>query len=114
MMTRADHDLISELPEIILCAAIWYKDHSTPGQTVVNVEGLVLCGYRHPHIIGQYLELHGRTALANHEQGFLTSKNRFVSREEAAEIAFAVRQIPKQVKKLYSEDLYGQETKCCS
>lgn len=44
------------------------------------------------------------------EQGFLTSKNRFVSREEALEIALRENQVIdlSQVRgnRLFSEDLY--------
>lgn len=42
-------------------------------------------------------------------QGFLTNKNRFVDREEAAKIALAAQQIDclqYSKTKLYSEDLY--------
>lgn len=77
-----------------------------PIHTVNNVDGLVLCGRRHPDIIGQYTVLKGRTALQKYEHGFLTSKNRFVSRIEAAKIAFAAKQINKPKKDLFSEDLY--------
>jgi len=77
-----------------------------PVHTVNNVDGLILCGRRHPDIIGQYTVLKGRTALQKYEQGFLTSKNRFVSRSEAAKIAFAAGQIGKPKDSLFSEDLY--------
>lgn len=39
-------------------------------------------------------------------QGFLTSQNKFVDREEAAIIAFNMKQIVEEKKTLYSEDLY--------
>lgn len=39
-------------------------------------------------------------------QGFLTSKNRFVSREEAASIASAASQCDSSIARLHSEDLY--------
>jgi hypothetical protein len=44
--------------------------------------------------------------LTNHTQGFLTSKNRFVDRKEAANIAIAANQCEKTVTMLFSEDLY--------
>lgn len=39
-------------------------------------------------------------------QGFLTTKNRFVTREEAAEIAYSAGQISSPKEELYSEDIY--------
>jgi len=103
--------------EYILCAAIWHKDlllkredfpssHLRP----TNVDkGIVFCGYRHLQCLYQMIAM---TGLNQHEageeiQGFLTSKNRFVNREDAKNIAFNARQItrvPKYI--LFSEDLY--------
>ena len=102
---------MSKNEEQILCAAIWYKEvepratHrpiNTPG-------GIVLCGYRHGDIISQVLPLTGERQfkLGEHIQGFLTNKNRFVSREEGAEIWIKNGgQLKYSVDKLYSEDLY--------
>lgn len=46
----------------------------------------------------------------DNEQGFLTSKNRFVSREEALQIALKENQVLdlKEIRgnRLFSEDLY--------
>jgi hypothetical protein len=39
-------------------------------------------------------------------QGFLTSKNRFVDREEGGRIAFNAGQTVELKKTLYSEDIY--------
>jgi hypothetical protein len=49
-----------------------------------------------------------RAAVANAEQGFLTSSGRFVDREEGFSIAHAARQLIKVHKQgtLYSEDLW--------
>lgn len=99
------------MSEQILCAAIWYKgvipraSHrpiNTPG-------GVVLCGHRHGDIISQILPLTGEKQfkLGEHIQGFLTSKNRFVNREEGAEIFIKNGGTLKYSDtKLYSEDLY--------
>jgi hypothetical protein len=97
--------------EWILCAAIWYKTPITPMHTVINCPiGVVMCGHRHPHIIGQLKSVAGKRSVTSevgeYEQGFLTNKNRFVSREEAATIAFAAHQIEQEKKQLYSEDIY--------
>lgn len=98
----------------ILCSAIWYKDVPTAVFNPYNVDrGVVLCGWRHPNIIQQMKALTGKRTVRNGPdaagesvQGFLTSDNRFVSREEAATIAFKAGQIDKPLKLLHSENLY--------
>ena len=104
--------------EIILCAAIWYKE--IPLKNIIHGvlpkncdRGLVVLGYRHGQCMWTMGSLTGLRTVENaedgvgdFEQGFLTNKNRFVEREEAAEIAFAAQQIDKPIKRLYSEDLY--------
>jgi hypothetical protein len=100
--------------EKILCSAIhyfFYPNCFAPiGHSVSNkadYQGVVLCGYRHPHIISQFKALTGKsTGPSNSTQGFLTSTNRFVGRQEAALIAYKAQQIPEQKKELYSEDIY--------
>ena len=97
--------------EIILCAAIWYKEieprathrpKNTPG-------GVVLCGYRHGDIISQVIALTGKRhhELGESIQGFLTNKNRFVNREEAARIFIQNGgELQYHINELFSEDLY--------
>lgn len=49
--------------EHIICAAIWYKNQPDTENTyrVKNVTtGVVLCGWRHPYIIGQCSALLGK------------------------------------------------------
>jgi hypothetical protein len=46
------------------------------------------------------------TECGEYEQGFLTSTNRFVSREEGGEIAFNAGQTKELKTRLYSEDLW--------
>lgn len=97
--------------EYIVCAAIWYKELKAPVISVRNVNrGVVVCGHRHGHCIGVLLSLSGKRSVlpevGEYEQGFLTSKNRFVSREEAAEIAYKIGQIKEPIKTLFSEDIY--------
>lgn len=108
------------MQETILCAAIWYKELHLENPEVLenrgfrpyNVDmGVVLSGWRHHNCLYQMVAI---TGLADYqagesEEGFLTSKNRFVNREEAAKIAFAANQIKElkfSSKDLYSEDLY--------
>lgn len=104
-------------PEYILCAAIWYKDIplikpetlEPKGFNPYNVDrGMVFCGWRHANCIVAKSAITGLrdSQCGEHIQGFLTSKNRFVDREEAAEIAYLREQISQKKKELYSEDLY--------
>ena len=108
-----------EIPEYILCAAVWYKDLPMKRPEVLdnrgfrpyNVDrGVVISGWRHGNCIYQMVAITGLRSIpaeAGEEiQGFLTSKNRFVDRKEAGEIAFANGQTDELKTTLYSEDLY--------
>ena len=106
--------------ERILCAACWYEELELAkpealenrGILPYNVDkGIVFSGWRHANCIYQMVAI---TGLPQHKagkeiQGFLTSHNRFVDREEGANIALAAKQVTKlkySSKLLYSEDLY--------
>lgn len=102
-------------PEHILCAAIWYPDDRAEHivHRPTNIEkGIVVCGHRHHVIINQYYDMTlKKTSQVKNVQGFLTSKNRFVDRQEAFTIAHKTGQIMRQQivrdrASLYSEDLY--------
>jgi hypothetical protein len=105
--------------EYILCAAIWYKDLPTQKLLPKNIDkGIVVCGQRHGHCIDIMRSLgtlrsvtFGPDSVGENEQGFLTSKNRFVERIEAAEIAAKQGQVQidsliNPMVGLFSEDLY--------
>lgn len=94
--------------ERILCPAIHYENSTIGYQKRPRniARGLVLCGYRHDRIIAMYHGLTGNNTKSSDVQGFLTSFEMFVTREDAAQIAFDAGQIPELVKQLYSEDLY--------
>ncbi len=104
--------------EYILCAAILFKDGEHYVHSPVNIEyGLVLCGFRHGDIFCQTRMLRKQRmelGVLEEEQGFLTSKNRFVDRREAATIALSQNQFKDpeeyfEVSKsnyLYSENIY--------
>ncbi len=106
--------------EFIICAAIWFNDGNKYNNQPKNVEsGFVVSGRRHHNCfssvqsIGMALGndktmvVKKRIALEEREkQGFLTNKDRFVDRVEAAQIAYEAKQINKPLKELYSEDLY--------
>lgn len=105
--------------EFIVCSAIWYPNFplvSTKAhlRNPINIsDGLVIVGLRHCHCIHMMNSITGMTAFEinngiRETQGFITSQNRFVNREEALKIAFDCKQITKSLsdKILYSEDLY--------
>ena len=72
--------------EIVVCAAIWVQDHKNKPHGPVNIpSGTVFCGLRHCSIISQ-LAAYGIAHKNRSVQGFLTSKNRFLTREEASEL----------------------------
>lgn len=112
--------MINNEIEYILCAATHFTNgKGYPYQPINITEGIVLSGHRHDCIFQQWmffsteiqkLDVKGRNDIGFIEndstQGFLTNKNRFVNRREAAEIAFATGQTQKKLEKLYSEDLY--------
>lgn len=99
--------------EYIICAANWYQTERKHDHQPENVEqGFVICGRRHHNIFHDVALMNSRNhdkvvALNNTcEQGFLTSKNRWVDRKEAGEIALKAGQITKATPVLFSEDLY--------
>lgn len=107
------------MSERILCAAIWYREvplkMEITGVLPKNVDrGIVITGHRHGQCIWTMCCLTGlRTgakaddATGDHEQGFLTSTNRFVNREEAAIIHMNNGgHLSYSTKELFSEDLY--------
>lgn len=110
------------MKEYILCAAIWYKELDKLSNKWTPIaegymrphnikQGIVICGYRHPSCMYTMIAITGKrsveTECGEYIQGFLTSKNRFVDRKEAAIIHVANGNILKYSSRdLYSEDLY--------
>lgn len=106
--------------EFIICAAIWFNDGKKYNHQPKNIEsGFVVSGRRHHNcfssvqsigkalgydktmVVKKGIELEERE-----KQGFITNKDRFVDRIEAAQIAYEAKQIDKPLKRLFSEDLY--------
>ncbi len=97
--------------ENILCAAIWYKEINPRAyhRPINTPGGVVLCGHRHPHIISQVKSLLDKPhyKLGKYVNGFLTNKNRFVDRKEAAKIwLLNGNKLNYNDELLFSEDLY--------
>jgi hypothetical protein len=98
----------------IICAAIWFKDGNTYSHQPRNVDsGLVVCGRRHHNCFLTAFELNGGKKIEGLNevneravQGFLTSDDRFVDRNEGGQIAFDAGQTDKLKTCLFSEDLY--------
>lgn len=110
------------MQEKILCAAIWYKELDKMSEKwVPDVEGfmrpknidrgIVICGFRHPSCLYTMIAITGKrsvtTECGEYIQGFLTSLNRFVNREDAAAIFIKNGgTLSYSSDTLYSEDLY--------
>lgn len=103
------------MEEKILCAAIHFDDSKEYYHQPINITtGIVMCGFRHGCIFAQIggtvKERQEMYKIYEKEQGFLTSRNRFVDRIEAYHIALIQNQIldKSQIRNstLYSEDLY--------
>ncbi len=102
-------------PERILCAAIWVNDGVSRMHLPRNLTtGLVFAGWRHHNCFTQIEALFGPEEenrptpeqRAGFHQGFLTSRGRFVDREEGAQIAYDASQVDRKLTWLSSEDLY--------
>lgn len=103
--------MIDNSKEYILCAAVWFDDgfvHEHQPTTIIT--GLVVCGRRHHNCFLTFADIKGedykKINFGTVMQGFMTSLDRFVSRKEAAIIAFNNGQILKETETLFSEDLY--------
>jgi hypothetical protein len=110
-----------EIEEKIICAAIWYKDFPLIRDSEIpdgfirplNCDrGIVFSGCRHDNCMYQMVAITGKYShqIGEYIQGFLTSKNRFVNRNEGLEIALKMNQVidldDVRGKELYSENLY--------
>lgn len=103
--------------EYILCAAIHYRDGRVYKGQPLNIEsGLVVSAYRHSdcaELLEALYPSYSPDLAGRNAQGFLTSKNRYVGRAEAFEIALKQNQLllaPSEEKILTSEDLYFVDT----
>lgn len=101
--------------ERIICASIHYDDGKVYTFQPVNIKtGIVVGGMRHHNCLEiiRGLNPHYLSDLLNSKHmGFLTTKNRHVSRKEAYQIAIKAGQIKKRegdtdIECLASEDLY--------
>ena len=99
--------------ERILCAAILFDDLKVHVHQPKNIQtGFVVCGRRHHNCYATLVAVLGDDKWAetktdlNQTQGFVTSLDRFVDREEAGKIAYVADQVDTQHAILISEHLY--------
>lgn len=114
---RLEAHLNNAKTEYVMCAANYYNDNEDHMYQPYNIDkGFVICGWRHPNAGYSYL------GAANMRvpyvfpierwddciQGFLTSKNRFLTRAEALELVKSNGQLTKPLLggELSSEDLW--------
>lgn len=77
---RLNNHMNNGEPEYIMCAAIYFDDGEDYVYKPYNIDkGLVYCGWRHPCIFETMPKEHKSRSI----QGFLTTKNRFLTRDEA-------------------------------
>jgi len=93
--------------EYVICAAMYYDDGLPHIHQPKNIDiGFVVCGRRHHNCFAILNLINPTFDHSKVEQGFLTSKDRFISRNDAAELALQNGQIERPVNILFSEDLY--------
>lgn len=95
--------MIDNSKEYILCAAVKRKRPRICEPYFQGINDIcdIELGYRHHDIFHRF-----KRGMQQHEQGFYTSKGRYVDRKEAAKIAFECGQISEEKQILYSEDIY--------
>ena len=100
--------MIDNSKEYIICAAIWYKDAEKINVKYLNIDkGIIFPCLNHDYSMLSRMFPNVKSFMKdNTEQGFLTSKRRFVDRKEGSKIAFECGQIKKDDGCLFSEDLY--------
>jgi len=93
--------------EKLICAANYWDDGIEHVHQPLNIKtGIVACGWRHHNCV-QIMKLMGKPINAPYIRGFLTSKGRFVDRQEGQYIAATYGIVPHTGgTTLTSEDLY--------
>lgn len=98
----------------IICSAIHFNDGKTHVHQPNNItSGFIVTGRRHCNCFATIISLgthkNNIDIIERQTQGFLTSNNLFLNREEAYEFALESKQIKddgRTKKRLFSEDLY--------
>lgn len=95
----------------LICSAIYYDDGVVRPHQPKNInQGIVVCGRRHYNCFVVLKEMFpNKNYKRNCIQGFLTSDNNFLNREQSLKIAKESGQVRNKLIagcKLTSEDLY--------
>jgi len=107
---RLEAHLNNGKTEYVICAANYHNDGNDHMFQPYNIDkGFIIGGWRHPCVGQSYMS-------ANKDaktwdcciQGFLTTKNRFLTRAEALELVVSTGQLNKPIigGELTSEDLW--------
>lgn len=96
--------------EFVMCAANYYDDGKDHLYQPYNIDkGFVVCGWRHSCCGSTYMALNPQAERwDNCQQGFLTNKNRFLTRKEAYKLVLENGQLQHKLIGgiLTSEDLW--------
>lgn len=107
---RLDAHLNNGEREYIMCAANYYDDGKDHPHQPFNIDkGFVVCGWRHGCIGMTYMALNKKAKRWDDcVQGFLTNKNRFLTRAEALPVARESGQVIGDILggELTSEDMW--------
>ena len=108
--TRLESHLNNGIIEHVMCAANYYNDGEEHMFQPYNIDkGFIVGGWRHPCCGMTYMALNPNAERwDNCVQGFLTTKNRFLTRAEALELVISTGQLTKPIigGELTSEDLW--------
>lgn len=109
-LERLNAILSNGITEYVMCAANYYNDETKHMFQPYNIDnGFIVCGWRHPSCGMTYMALNTNAKRwDNCIQGFLTTKNRFLTRAEALELVISTGQLTKPTigGELTSEDLW--------
>lgn len=107
---RLDYHMNNGEMEYIMCAANYYDDHKDHEMQPYNIDtGFVICGWRHGSCGMSYMAANTNAVVwDNCVQGFLTNKNRFLTRKEALDLVRSNGQLKNKLigGVLTSEDLW--------
>lgn len=107
---RLDAHLKNGKIEYVMCAANYHNDGKDHLYQPYNIDkGFIIGGWRHPCVGTSYMAANKEAEnWIDCEQGFLTTKNRFLNRAEALELVESTGQLTKPIMGgvLTSEDLW--------
>ena len=108
---RLEAHLNNGKTEYVMCAANYWNDGIDHLYQPYNIDkGFIVGGWRHPNVGQSYMAIADKKVKFwdNCTQGFLTTKNRFLTREEALTLVWDNGQLTRPIigGELTSEDLW--------